>query len=282
KIAFTRISKPTLPLKQREYIQESITRFGYSLDITTTFKFSFCLACNSAFQRKKSNTNSKSSTPCKISLEFDSNRNSSEDDKPAQTRSNSIDLNESDDKDNDNIEITLPSKWMEIEVSSLDDILADIHLCVKKLTEKNTNMAVIMSLKNDKKKKQRGRKENLYSEDSEDENIDLQKKKRKEIPKVDNFSEILQQEGRIIQELRKQYKSSNSNFNTPFFFAISPQMFSFMQNPTTNNSPNSPSNVLSYPRQSVPSLDEFFIKLDESLDGNEEFTTKFKDIFKEE
>uniref|UniRef100_U9U987 Uncharacterized protein n=1 Tax=Rhizophagus irregularis (strain DAOM 181602 / DAOM 197198 / MUCL 43194) TaxID=747089 RepID=U9U987_RHIID len=67
-------------------------------------------------------------------------------------------------------------------------------------------MAVIMSLKNDKKKKQRGRKENLYSEDSEDENIDLQKKKRKEIPKVDNFSEILQQEGRIIQELRKQYK----------------------------------------------------------------------------
>uniref|UniRef100_U9ULE6 Uncharacterized protein n=1 Tax=Rhizophagus irregularis (strain DAOM 181602 / DAOM 197198 / MUCL 43194) TaxID=747089 RepID=U9ULE6_RHIID len=44
-------------------------------------------------------------------------------------------------------------------------------------------------------------------------------------------------------------------------------MFSFMQNPTTNNSPNSPSNVLSYPRQSVPSLDEFFIKLDESLDG---------------
>ncbi|CAB4487142.1 unnamed protein product [Rhizophagus irregularis] len=209
-------------------------------------------------------------------------------------------------------------------------------------------MAVIMSLKNDKKKKQRGRKENLYSEDSEDENIDLQKKKRKEIPKVDNFSEILQQEGRIIQELRKQYKcdqhdacfvdngrhikltamhlqcwtkeiirgttdntqmpnlpifsqsnsvktftsttpsttsmpiASNSNFNTPFFFAISPQMFSFMQNPTTNNSPNSPSNVLSYPRQSVPSLDEFFIKLDESLDGNEEFTTKFKDIFKEE
>ena len=76
--------------------------------------------------------------------------------------------------------------------------------------------------------------------------------------------------------------TSNSNFNTPFFFAIPPQMFSFMQNPTTNNSPNSPSNVLSYPRQSVPSLDEFFIKLDESLDGNEEFTTKFKDIFKEE
>ncbi len=77
--------------------------------------------------------------------------------------------------------------------------------------------------------------------------------------------------------------ASNSNFNmTPFFFTIPPQMFSFMQNPTTNNHPNSPSNVLSCPRQPVPSLDEFFTKLDESLDGSEEFTSKFKDIFKEE
>jgi len=59
-------------------------------------------------------------------------------------------------------------------------------------------------------------------------------------------------------------------------------MFSFMQNSITNNPPNSPSNVLSSPRQPVPSLDEFFIKLDESSNGDEEFTTRFKDIFKEE
>ncbi|GBB98440.1 hypothetical protein RclHR1_32280002 [Rhizophagus clarus] len=77
--------------------------------------------------------------------------------------------------------------------------------------------------------------------------------------------------------------TSNSNFNiTPFFFAIPPQMFLFMHNATTNNSPNLPSNILSSPRQPVPSLDEFFIKLDESSEDNEEFTTKFKDIFKEE
>jgi hypothetical protein len=34
----------------------------------------------------------------------------------------------------------------------------------------------------------------------------LQKKKKKGVPKLDNFSEILQQEGRIIRELRDQYK----------------------------------------------------------------------------
>jgi len=56
-------------------------------------------------------------------------------------------------------------------------------------------------------------------------------------------------------------------------------MFSFMQNPPVNNPSNSPPNVLSFPRhQSAPSLDEFFIKLDESSDGNDEFTAKFKDI----
>ncbi|GBB91316.1 hypothetical protein RclHR1_18510002 [Rhizophagus clarus] len=59
-------------------------------------------------------------------------------------------------------------------------------------------------------------------------------------------------------------------------------MFSFMHNAITNNSPNLPSNILSSPRQPVPSLDEFFIKLDESSEDGEEFTTKFKDIFKEE
>jgi hypothetical protein len=77
--------------------------------------------------------------------------------------------------------------------------------------------------------------------------------------------------------------TQNSNFNaTPLFFAIPPQMFSFMQNSITNNSTNSPPNVLSLSRQPVLSLDEFFIKLDESSDGGEEFTTRFKDIFKEQ
>jgi len=153
KVAFSRISKPTLPLKQLEYIQESITRFGYSLDPTTTFKFTFCPACNSAFQRKKSNSNSKASTLHKINLEFNSNRNSVENDDSTQTRSNSI---EPDNKDGDDLEISeksdaeqvisfnliikpftgpaLPSKWMEIEASSLDDILADVYFYVEKLT----------------------------------------------------------------------------------------------------------------------------------------------------
>ena len=220
KVAFSRISKPSLSQKQLEYIQESINRFGYSLDPTTTFKFSFCSTCNSAFQRKKSNANSKSSTSHKTNSEIDSNKNSSEDNESIQTRSNSIDLIELDDKDDDDLEIdeksdaeqvisfnlvikpfngsALPSKWMEIEVSSLDDILADVHFYVakltgnknimhsdylvsfkpekaagagtqlvdmqdykkflldyKKLTEKSKNMAIIVSLRKDKKSKRK-------------------------------------------------------------------------------------------------------------------------------
>jgi len=130
-------------------------------------------------------------------------------------------LNEPDDKDDDEISEksdieqvisfnliikpltspALPSKWMEIEISSLDDILADIHLYVgkltgnknimhsdylvsfksekaagagtqlvdiqdykkflldyKKLMEKNKNMAIIVSLKKDKKQRRKERR----------------------------------------------------------------------------------------------------------------------------
>ncbi|GES92561.1 hypothetical protein GLOIN_2v1479732 [Rhizophagus clarus] len=208
KVAFTRISKPSLPLKQLEYIQESISRFGYSLDPAITFKLTFCPACNSAFQRKKSNTNSKSST---LYAEQEITFNLII--KPF-------------------TESALPSKWMEIQVSLLDDILIEVHFYVEKLTgdkdiihsdysvsfksekatgvgsqlvdlqdykkflldyenliEKCKNMAIIVSLKKDKKQK---RKEVLHSEDSEDENTNLQKRKKKGIPKLDNFSEVLQ------------------------------------------------------------------------------------------
>ena len=70
----------------------------------------------------------------------------------------------------------------------------------------------------------------------------------------------------------------------PIFFAIQPQMFPFTQNyPFTQNSiVNNISNSPSTPsRQSVPSLDEFFIQLDELSGGTGEFTS-FKDIFEKE
>jgi hypothetical protein len=65
----------------------------------------------------------------------------------------------------------------------------------------------------------------------------------------------------------------NSNTNAmPIFFTIPHQMFSFTQNLIPNNIPPSPS------RRSVPSLDEFLTKLDESLGNSEEFIG-FKNIF---
>ena len=43
------------------------------------------------------------------------------------------------------------------------------------------------------------------TEESASENADSHKKKNA-IPKIANFSEILQQEGRVIRELREQYR----------------------------------------------------------------------------
>src|SRR5437764_5705314 len=62
-----------------------------------------------------------------------------------------------------------------------------------------------------------------------------------------------------------------------FFFAMPPQMASFAQNLNMNNSLGSP---LASSKQPIllPSLDEFFTKLDESSGGTEEFA-RFKNIF---
>ncbi|RGB31242.1 hypothetical protein C1646_764294 [Rhizophagus diaphanus] len=217
---------------------------------------------------------------------------------------------------------TLPSKWLEIEVSSLDDILAEVHYYVGKLIgdEKIIHLDYLDITNSDK--------------ETENENIKLHKKKNA-IPKLDDFSTILQQEGRIICDLREQYKCdqycdtscfvsdaqhvkliamhlqcwakeippdflifsqtgsikgnpktstpmmiSNSNSNTmPFFFTISSQMIAFIQNSITNDVQNLQSNVLPPSKQPIPSLDEFFTKLDELDIGK---FTRFKNNFESE
>ncbi|PKB94793.1 hypothetical protein RhiirA5_435107 [Rhizophagus irregularis] len=71
----------------------------------------------------------------------------------------------------------------------------------KKLLDKKKNIVILVSLK---KKKQK-RKEISDSEESNDEEVSVHKRKNA-VPKVDDFSAILQQEGLIIHELREQYK----------------------------------------------------------------------------
>ncbi|GBB94433.1 hypothetical protein RclHR1_23540001 [Rhizophagus clarus] len=128
--AYPRISTPILPPKQLEYLQESISQFGYSLDTNTKFNFTFCSSCNSAFQRRKSTPNLK---------KIDSNENNlvnnelineceiNDLEETVQTISFNLIVKPSN-------SAALPSKWMEIEVLSLDDILVDVHRYVKKLT----------------------------------------------------------------------------------------------------------------------------------------------------
>ncbi|RGB27213.1 hypothetical protein C1646_769400 [Rhizophagus diaphanus] len=283
---FSRILKPDLSPKQLEYIQEQINYFKYSIDFNTEFKFSFCSACNSAFQRIKSKTALKASTSHNVDIELDNNLENN----------------------------------IEIETSSLDDILACVHQYVVKLTGDKEIMHSDY-LVSYKPEKAGGVGMQLmdaqdYKKFLSDYKKLLDKKKNIEnaVPKVDDFSAILQQEGLIIHELREQYKCnqhgascfvdderhikltamhfqcwakeivpnlpifsrsnsvkekpkvstpmvSNSDYNTvPIFFAFPSQMIqSFAQNPTTSSLPN---NVLSFSRQQpVPSLDEFFDEL---------------------
>ncbi|CAB5363447.1 unnamed protein product [Rhizophagus irregularis] len=112
---------------------------------------------------------------------------------------------------------SLPSKWLEIETLSLDDILADIHHYVRKLTGNREIMHSDYSV-SFKPKKSGGAGAQL--EDIQDYKkflsdykklvdkkknmsiiVSLKKKRQKR-----KCSTILQQEGHIIRELREKYK----------------------------------------------------------------------------
>ncbi|RIA93961.1 hypothetical protein C1645_818723 [Glomus cerebriforme] len=335
KVTYSRISTPDLPFNQLEYIQESISQFDYSLDTNTKFKFTFCSACNSTFQRKKFTSISKNTTQ-----KYNSKENNSVDDVLI-NKFEIIEPEEAKQIISFNLVIklfnttALPSKWVEIEASSLDDILADVYYFIKKLTsddeimhsdylvtfkpekvtgsgaqlvdmhdykkflldykklsDENKNMTIIISLKKKEKKEKQSKRKRVLAldlEESESKNVDLHKKKNA-ILKMANFSEIIQQEGHMpnlpifIQSssVKKKSKtpSTPTNLNSNpilFFFAIPPQIVSFSQNSNIINSLNSP---LSSPKQAVPSLDEFFIKLNES-DNTGEFAN-FKKIFEDE
>ncbi len=136
---YSRISKPNLAPKQLEYIQEKVTHFKYSLDFNTEFKFSFCSTCNSAFQRLKPKTFTSHDADSELENNLD-NDNSIDLNEPADDSYEISEKSEAEQIISFNLMIksstgpTLPSKWVEIEVSSLDDILADVHHYVVKLT----------------------------------------------------------------------------------------------------------------------------------------------------
>ncbi|CAG8755529.1 2489_t:CDS:2, partial [Rhizophagus irregularis] len=141
----------------------------------------------------------------------------------------------------------LPSKWIEIKASSLDDIFAEVHYYIGKLIdskeivysdysitfkpEKTAGVGVglidiqdykkflldykkLLEAKKNrtivvsmKKKEKQKQKKDSDFEGSENENKKSRKKNK--IPKLDKFLEVLQQEGNIIRELREKYKCKN-------------------------------------------------------------------------
>ncbi|RGB22652.1 hypothetical protein C1646_775749 [Rhizophagus diaphanus] len=78
----------------------------------------------------------------------------------------------------------------------------------KKLSDGKKNMIIMVSLKKkEKTDKQSKRKRDLAldSEESGSENVDVHKKKNA-VPKLTDFSKVIQQEGHIIRKLREQYR----------------------------------------------------------------------------
>jgi len=136
KVVFSRVSSPDLQSEPLKFIREKVTKFGYSLDLNTTFNISLCSTCNSTFQRIR--TNSKLTYTLDLSPEKALVIDSSEDD----LENSNVDMcDEMVQIISFNLVIkpvkgsALPSKWIEIkEVSSLDDVLADIHYHTIKLT----------------------------------------------------------------------------------------------------------------------------------------------------
>ncbi len=132
KVIYSRISTPDLPSEQLEYIQNNVNHFKYSLDVSTRFKFTLCSTCHSTFQRKKTPSNTTSNESNNSSINLDDS-----DDKCEREIS---ERSEAEQVISFNLIVkpftgpSLPSKWLEIEVSSLDDILADVHYYVGKLT----------------------------------------------------------------------------------------------------------------------------------------------------
>jgi hypothetical protein len=154
KVAFSRVSSPDLQSEPLKFIKEKVAKFGYSLDLNTTFNFSLCSTCNSTFQRIR--TNAKSTNTSSLSSDKALVIDSSEDD----LENSDIDMSdEMVQTISFNLVIkpikgsALPSKWIEIkEVSSLDDILADIHYHTKKLTgdEEITHSDYMVTFKSEK------------------------------------------------------------------------------------------------------------------------------------
>src|SRR5881275_3088955 len=53
KVAYFWVFTPKLFPKQYEYIKDNVTRFNYSLDLSTKFNFTLCPSCHSYFQRQR-------------------------------------------------------------------------------------------------------------------------------------------------------------------------------------------------------------------------------------
>ncbi|RIA80339.1 hypothetical protein C1645_838871, partial [Glomus cerebriforme] len=193
--------------------------------------------------------------------------------------------------------LVLPSKWVEIKVSLLDDVLAEVHYYIGKIID---NKEIICSdysitFKLEKTAEQEGNIIRELREKYKCKNHDacfvdngrhlkltaihLQCWAKEiihgstddiQMPNLPIFSQshcVKKNSQTPTPTIPISFNSLNSNIMLPFF------LFPFTQN--SNNNLTLPLQALSSPTQPIPSLDNFF----ESLDNSEEFM-QFKNTFK--
>ncbi|RGB27434.1 hypothetical protein C1646_769111 [Rhizophagus diaphanus] len=258
-------------------------------------------SCDKTIKLNKNNQTKTQTLLKQLRFHTESNKDNSENNK---SNNNIIDLNGSDNKISEKSDteqmisfnliiksatgLILPSKWLEIEVSSLNDILAEVHYYIRKLTgdEKIIHSDYLVSFKLEKSTgigaqlaDMQDYKKFLDITDSDEET----KNKNIKLRSTDNTQPsdfpIFSQAGNVKENPKTSTSMmiSNSNSNTMlFFFTISPQIIPFTQNSIINDIPNLQSNVLPLSKQPIPSLDEFFTKLDKL--SIEKFT-RFKNNF---
>lgn len=146
KTAYCRFYKSTLTNEQKEFLKDRKSLFKYNSKFNYLFRFSLCAMCHSSFQRKKSLNTSKSLSNTTNHLD------------ESATLSDSSNIDNFSDNDIDNIsnnisevkkilfslsvklenKIELPSKFIEISVSSIDELLLEIYNHLIILIEDNT------------------------------------------------------------------------------------------------------------------------------------------------
>ncbi|CAG8717900.1 4132_t:CDS:2 [Dentiscutata erythropus] len=142
KQAYTRIFEPTWVAPMYEYIYGKVMEYNYQINVKKTFRFSLCGRCHNVLvklnskAKKKKTTRSPSPSISVAASEDRINENemsSEEDDESEFALAYKLFVKTADG-------ISLPAKWFQESVSTVDEFLSSVHNKIHLMTKDNTIM----------------------------------------------------------------------------------------------------------------------------------------------